>query len=492
MTRKSISGMAVAEALATVVSPASEQVPESPCRLKIGILSDTHLFEKDKTGPLTAAFKYFDKAGVDGVIMCGDLAFTGKISEMKLTADVWNSVFGKENRRSDGGKVEKLFVTGNHDVDGYFYHRPEFPKLKCPLDQASLEDAFVFHRAEVWKELFGEDYKPVSVKEVRGYKFVLHQWFPHLATIPNLDRWFGDDPQKDPQLKDFFDEPNELPRFFVTHGEELKGDKPFFFVQHHNPKETVLGEYSYGGPQGWGEDDYGLSTAYLRWCPNCIAFSGHSHKTLTYERNIWQGAFTAINCSSCASIPFSGTPEGRDNGDVGPKYDNETPKQGLIMNVYDDRIVFERLEFTFGEKLGPDWEIPWPISRGTPYSYSQREAESVAPEFRREDKLMMERKDGEIRLSFPTVRESTHGQRALDYDIVVEGRIAEVNKVALQKRVISKEFGLNEIHDAEPVQVVLKEEDVKKAKCKEYRILVRPCNAWLKKGRALTTGWFTL
>lgn len=73
-------------------------------------------------------------------------------------------------------------------MDGYFYHQKEFPKVRFPVDPETAKDAFVFNRRRVWKELFGEEYETVKMKEVKGYKFVLFQWYPRLAADVCSDR----------------------------------------------------------------------------------------------------------------------------------------------------------------------------------------------------------------------------------------------------------------------------------------------------------------
>ena len=82
-------------------------------------------------------------------------------------AETWFRVF-PDDCRSDGVKIERLFITGNHDVDGFAY-----PGAKYKSVSEAKEDGFFFHREEYWREFFHEDYKPVSVKTVKGYPFVL-------------------------------------------------------------------------------------------------------------------------------------------------------------------------------------------------------------------------------------------------------------------------------------------------------------------------------
>lgn len=107
-------------------------VPPKNPNITFGVVSDTHL-RTDRTGKridmgswpdkyLLSAFRHFRALNVDAVVHCGDMADRGQIVELQAHANVWRKVF-PDNRAADGRKVEKLFVMGNHDVDGYDYGR---------------------------------------------------------------------------------------------------------------------------------------------------------------------------------------------------------------------------------------------------------------------------------------------------------------------------------------------------------------------------------
>ena len=69
---------------------------------------------------LVAALEHFRAQNVDAVVHCGDMADRGVIAEMQFHADAWRKVF-PDGCAADGRKVKKLFVNGNHDVDGGDY-----------------------------------------------------------------------------------------------------------------------------------------------------------------------------------------------------------------------------------------------------------------------------------------------------------------------------------------------------------------------------------
>jgi len=470
MTRRSFGKFSFAAAFASAAEPLSALSADAPCRLRLGVLSDIHIPEVKDAEPFRKALKWFDAQKVDGVIVAGDLGFNGLITEMKVVADVWYEVF-PDDKGSDGRHVEKLFITGNHDVDGYFYHRPEWPKVTLPPDPEASKNSFVFNRERAWKELFHEEFTPIAIKEVKGYKIVLHNWFSRMLN-----------------------EENPLKGFFAARGKELVGEKPFFFVQHNHPKGTVYSPFTTGEPEGWGTDDYGSATAILENCPNAVAFSGHSHITLTDERSIWQGPFTSVAASACPGWAMAGALDGRDNFGWGAKgpgktVDVETPKQGQLLEVYDDRLVLRRREFHNGRTLGPDWVMPWPISRGTPYSFEARAMASELPRFAADDAVSVTEKDSTLFVGFPTVRAGKTGVRALDYEVTCELKRGDVVRTITQKRVYSPGVLLAEEDDLANADCAFDKASLPSGKWNLHRFLVRPCDCWGRKGKPICTAW---
>ena len=88
--------------------------------LRVGILSDVHVNNERPAQNFERALRYFDARKVDAVLIAGDLVVDNRLREFKLMAGTWFKVF-PDDRRSDGVKIERLFVTGNHDVDGFAY-----------------------------------------------------------------------------------------------------------------------------------------------------------------------------------------------------------------------------------------------------------------------------------------------------------------------------------------------------------------------------------
>ena len=490
MTRREFSKLGLAAAMTSALPSLGESGSRAECRLKIGIISDVHVRTMADAAHLRKAFAWFDRQQADGVVIAGDFGFDGLISEMKVVADVWKELFPND-QRSDGGHIEKLFVTGNHDEDGYFYHQKDFPKVRFPADPETAKDSFVFNRRRVWRELFGEEYEPVKLKTVKGYRFVLHQWYPRLTSDVCASRWLQPPPDE-PLYRELRHGVQALPRFFSEHGAELKGTRPFFFVQHHAPGGTLYSPYAYSSPEGWGAHDNGLATRFLQDYPNCVAFSGHTHMSPVFEQSIWQGAFTAVDAGTCPGAAMAGSTIGaRANAAwgradfKGTALDVATPKVGQFMRVYDDRIVIENREFSTGLPLTEPREFPWPIYCGKPYAYATRRAAAVVPEFPAGAQIARTETDDEITVAFPTVRRENAGVRAIDYEVTCTGSAGYFRRIVDQRRVYSQGMALPEQHDREPVTVVYAKAELAKSGLSDFRFEVRPCDSWDHKGRAL-------
>ena len=350
--------------------------PSGKANLTFGVLSDLHvrLWKDGKslsyhhdTKTFRKALEYFKSRGVDAVMIAGDLADKGLTDELEAIAKVWYEVF------PEGCGVEKIFVYGNHDLDGHSYGNYA---AQCFKDEdIRKQHILATDMKGNWERIFHESESSVFMKTVKGYRFIGSQWDHHIECEGGD---FGT------LLKPFLD----------AHKDELTGDKPFFYVQHAHLKDTVF------GPWAWGHDDGG-ATAALSAYPNAVAFSGHSHFSETDERAIWQGAFTAVCCSSLRYTGLIDCFRGDvkpdyENGFSGgesaimPRYDSNDGQQGLLVSVYDDAIVYERHDFRYGRKLGADWvqmlgsaaggDAPR-YGEGRPFAFESRKAKEVPPAF---------------------------------------------------------------------------------------------------------------
>ena len=391
--------------------------------LRFGVVSDVHVREatgRYGTEALFKAFAWFRDHGADGVVIAGDMADQGLVSQLQCVADAWERTFPGD--RGQGGKpVEKLFIYGNHDIDGFKYS-----KLMPNQGESIATD-----RAAAWERVFKEQYVPIWKKTIKGYTFIGAHW----------DSWKGV-----PAIESYMKE----------HAAELCGDRPFFYIQHPPPKNACH------GPWAWGQDS-GFAGCALSQFPNAIAFSGHSHHPLVDERSIWQGAFTSIGTASLRYIdPTYGRensgPRSLDDLKQMPLLDTFRGKEGMLVSVYDDQIVIERHDFVHDGKLGADWIVPLPLASAKPYDFSVRTENAVAPQFPSDAEVSVTgpadgkdrkgRATKQFTVTFPTALQDSAHTRAYDYEVVAEVEECDVRRVVCTKRVFSPAYFL--VPECEP------------------------------------------
>lgn len=395
-------------------------------RLRLGAISDVHIrCLPGRADAFRQALLYFRDCGVDGVVIAGDIADSGRVAELKLCADTWFSVFPND-KAPDGRHVERLFVLGNHCVDGWSWAKKN-PHYRNPLpdEKSRLADSIGYGdvRQRAWRELFHEDFQPVWMKTVKGYPVIGAHWETHGAGIP-------------------------IEAFMKAHAGEIDPRLPFFYIQHEHPQDTVF------GPWAWGHDD-GRSTRALSAFPNAIAFSGHSHYPLTDERSIWQGGFTSLNTASLMDVSCDYALRenacGNRFGYVGEQRPRRQPHcvrkpfaQGMVVSVYDDCIAIERHDFVANDSLGEDWVLPLPLGREKPYDFASRRARRMAPEFAADAQVTVARREdakhGEVcDVTFPCALTKA-GCRVFEYEVTATLIADEMELVQAQRRVLASDF----------------------------------------------------
>jgi len=405
--------------------------------LVFAAVSDVHIVHptanaKCGTQVFERALKWYGGQGVDAVLIAGDLADNGLVDELEMLGAAWRKMF-PDNKAPDGRPVEKVFVTGNHDYEAWNYSSGTAKRIYP--DSSDLEKhKLVLHYPETWQSAFDEKYEPIYLKDVRGYKFIGSHW-----TAGRRRQW-GD----------------RLKALLAARGGELKGGKPFFYVQHPHLKGTVFNSLS-------GVFDDGETMKALSAFPNAVAFSGHSHWAITDERSVWQGAFTAVNLGCLRRTGFCRTknaqvgyenwrtPGARRKSEAalaanGAKVMSQYPAanlchHGSLVKVYSDRIVIERLEFTNMTHVADDWVIPLaPTER--PFDYKVRAEQAVAPQFAQGAKLSVKRVEAKnragktvaaVKLTFPAANAEKRG-RPFDYKI----EIVDKNGKSIFRSVLAK------------------------------------------------------
>jgi len=469
--------------------------------LRFGVVSDVHvrlapggasLQKGYDTETLERTFAYFRDNGVDAVMIAGDMADKGLVGELKAVADAWYKVFPGD-RAPDGRKVERLFVFGNHDAYGLKKGTAVFD------DQDRLRrEAIETDPKRAWDECFHEEWKPYFAKNVKGFDFFCSHWQPGIWCNGRAETGCSG-----------------CADAFAGLMAKCDPNKPFFYVQHPHPRDTVYGKCA------WGMDD-GSATRLLSRFPQAVAFSGHSHEPLTNEKSIWQGAFTSVATGSLRYLSAHAVwnferDAGYENGNCnvyGPgvsrddrakfwcRYDapKMMPSQlsrhdirvGLVVSVYDDRIAFARREFIGGLSLGDDWVVERPAR---PCSFAARAAKSRPAEFPAGAGLKAVRTTAKtrgceagketvpretkpaIRLEFPA---ATEGGQVAEYEISAVGaggarydtRVCAVGGLYPRKHAMF----------AKPVEAVVPADALPEG---TREILVAPVDSYGTRGRAL-------
>ena len=363
-------------------------LPSGCPKLKFGVITDVHLAFNGKellkawnTETLRQTLVWFRDQGVYAVLCGGDVADRSQIDEMRAFAETWYSVF-PEDKLPNGGRVERVFVTGNHDSHGHKIFKG-LPKI-YPDPEELKRHVFADRREFFWKELFHEDYQPIYLKSVKGYSFVGSMW------------------EDGPTGRDGYRNFGRIAPFMEANGKKLDPKLPFFYIQHPHPKDTCYGSWA------WGHDG-GEVTACLSKYPNAVAFSGHSHYPLTDERSIWQGAFTSVGAASlryCGNTNDEFAPDGFENAEaVGRNRKalndakmmaslpiDHSSRQGLLVSVYDDCIVYQKRDFSNGLSIGDDWVQPLASAEPRPFAFAERAKKFAVPQFAADAKLMVSEK----------------------------------------------------------------------------------------------------
>ena len=372
--------------------------PKKKPNLAFGILSDTHLrvewdgkslYRTMTLDYVRNAFKLFKERNVDAFLHLGDAAHRAADRELEFHRELFEEVFGKS-----GGPV-KLLVPGNHE---WFDCRDMHQKIWSDWQDHSLVCDF----PRLWGRAWGVQFEEMWHKEVNGYHFFGRDW--------NVD-----------EIK-FAD-------FILSNAEScgLKGKKPFFVLSHRR-------------------HHFGFCHA-LREYPNAIAFFGHWHQSNADWKSIYfdkfGGFFPSIECGACR---FDGgnTLDANESvlkekfaaSDKKPEekeqdwHSNKVPsRQAMVVNIYDDFVMFERHEVGQGGNLGPDWVLPlkWREKKDAngepfkhPFSRDMLARRIGTPEFPAKAKLEIGRIGDALNLTIP-LADGSPKSRVFAYDVVVIG-----------------------------------------------------------------------
>ena len=239
-----------------------------------------------------------------------------------------------------------------------------------------------FHR-ELFEEAFGTRGGPVKLFIVGN-----HEWYGEAfkggGGVTAAGLW------KDPVERAKHTLCADMPRRWehvwgekyeeVWHNQfSLRGTKPFFILSHRRHHAAFC--------------------QALKDFPNAIALFGHWHwsnadwKTIFFDADTFGGRFPNIQVGACrmdggnAVTPSSEVKLPEDSSSW--KGDNLPSRQAMIINIYDDMVVFERHEVGKGGKLGPDWVLPLGEFKPHPFSRDELKKTIGTPEFGKKANLVV-------------------------------------------------------------------------------------------------------
>ncbi len=333
--------------------------PRGNPKLVFGVVSDTHIRtawdgkNRYRLFPLKyfkSALEHFQRAKVDAVVHCGDFAHRGMAASMRFHAEEWREVFGKSRGPA------KLFVTGNHDIEGWWYS--DFGNGIFPDKNERAKYILGADTAAKWERIWGEKYEPVWHKVVNGYHFVGQHW--------------GEESADNPKGAAYVE--MEMANFLDAHsGEPWMSAKarPFFLIRHVAP-----------GPL--------LSSAINKY-PNAVVLFGHAHGSAAkWSMARLHRGNAIIEVPSCEPRGTGGLLgiEPSEKAKAEGAEAAGSPRAGYVVRVYEDMLVVERREFgDHGGSLGPDWVIPIGENLRDSFALETRKAVIGKPEFPKGAKL---------------------------------------------------------------------------------------------------------
>ena len=447
--------------------------------LTVAVVSDVHMRPDDSRhfyeNRFRRALKFFDRMKVDAVVGCGDWIEFGWHEWFRKVGEYWFEAF-PNNRRSDGRAIEKLFIFGDHEIENFWN-----PGITREFSREYIleRDIPTYGRAKIYEETLKEPWSPIMRKKVKGYDFVLAHFTMReddsgrICEEGRNARWGECIPR--------FDE------FFAKN--KFDPSKPFFCVMHKPPKNTVISPFV--------SNPYNDSpTKTLSKFPNCIAFCGHKHRSAMSEHSLWQGAFTCVEVPAMQNCT---TDAGHENGwascdGYGQKPAQQMPPitaamkedggECLIMKVYKNRIVLERWNVTYEEKIAEDWIIPLPNDGRA--SFEARRANAKPVSFPKDAKITVTRRVGRDRagatneqyvVSFPAAKSDASHGRGYDYRVTAELVKHWWRRTCCEKWVYSEKRYLPESRDTNDVKCVFSASEIP-SPFQEVVFTVTPYNAF--------------
>lgn len=279
-----------------VLADGMPPVKDTP-KLQIPVMSDIHINGEVQKNNFIRALKDYNKIapGYKAIALIGDITDHGAPKEYDDFMDMLKT-------NANPG-AEKIITLGNHEL----FERNS-------KSNNSITDRLLLDRFKQKTGMPGVYYD----KWVSDYHFItLGSEGPGKNPNPSLDfAYFSEEQYK-----------------WLEKTLPLKAEptKPIFVFLHQPIDNTVYGSEYWGGNLKDGR-----LLNILKKYPQVILFTGHSHCVLNHPRTVYQDGFTMVNTSSVYYTWY-------ENGAAPEKY-----SQGLLVDVYGDRVEIKAREFSTG------------------------------------------------------------------------------------------------------------------------------------------------
>jgi 3',5'-cyclic AMP phosphodiesterase CpdA len=270
--------------------------------LQLAVISDTHISATIQSNgkKFQTALKDLNNVApnYDVLAVNGDLTDDG----FPVEYDLFNSILNANMNQN----ASKFLVMGNHEW-----------KEKKKDSPSNITDRQLMERFMSKENVPGLYYD----EWIKGYHFIALAGEKSAATLSA---------SSDTNTDGAYISDKQIKWLEATLADGAGNGKPIFVFLHQPIRGTV-----YGSEWGAGYQDQKI-LAILKKYPQVILFTGHSHYPLNNAKSIIHDGITMVNTSSVA---YTYTPETGAN-------DNQS--QGLIVNVYNDKVEFKAREFDTG------------------------------------------------------------------------------------------------------------------------------------------------
>ncbi|MDF2881758.1 MAG: purple acid phosphatase/fibronectin domain protein [Clostridiaceae bacterium] len=260
--------------------------------LQIPVISDIHIQNQCQKDRLIKALNDYKiiAPNYNVMVFVGDITDHGYSSEYDNFMNIINNNVQQN--------AEKVIVMGNHEYNEVWYKG--------------------IVQSDIYINRFKEKTKMPNVyydKWIAGYHFI---------TLGADDLNYNS--AADGRISD-----KEYSWLEIILAVNANANKPIFVFLHQPIPYTVYGSQHWGG-----NFTDGKLFNILKKYPQVILFTGHSHALLDYPRTVYQNGFNMVNTGSVAYTCY--------DGGKGP----EEYSQGLLVNVYNDRVEIKSREFSTG------------------------------------------------------------------------------------------------------------------------------------------------